>query len=308
MTTSINRRDTLSAIGTTLLFSLAPRASYAEDGHLSADYLKRRREEMEPSLVFSESLFKRLPGIGLYWLVPPGSLLLDKVVASWTYVFGTEFGFRTATHHSSLSTPQAIQLARRFPDAVCDPTQPFYTYRTPHPVKQKTIVLGLASRPTGVTVGMYRGQVPAHIIHRDFPIDPKTHRVLAQRLTGPNCRDRFALYAAYSRASDEIRRMSIVLYSRDWRLLGRQNTEIPEDSGWCDGCAVPRFDYGLEYAFGTFNMLSLSDFPFPLLLANTSTIEGRALTLSTFDENHLFVSYPIYHQVVGCPSFEPLAQ
>jgi len=289
------------------LIGLSARRSYADDDYLSSDYKQKRRDEADPSELFGDDLAARIPGLGLCWLVPPNTLLLDQQVASWTYILETEFRFRKATYSRPLSGAEATRLARSFPDVVCDPSQQYYAYRTPHPVHHKTIVLGMPTQPPNITVGMHRGSVPVHIVSRDFQVS-KVHRVRAQQLTSPSGQHRFVQYAAYNRSPDEIRRMSVVLYSRDWSVLARQDTEIPPDSGWCDGCAVPTYAYGLEYAFGTFNMLSLRDFPFPLLLANTSTIESRSLTLSSFREDRKLVSCPMSQFVTGCPSFHALMQ
>ena len=68
----------------------------------------------------------------------------------------------------------------------------------------------------------------------------------------------------------------------------------------CDGCGTPTITDSFGTVFDVIQVLHLPGFPHPVLLLNTSTVEGRALSLTTFDDAGVYRSYRLYEYVVNC--------
>jgi len=68
----------------------------------------------------------------------------------------------------------------------------------------------------------------------------------------------------------------------------------------CDGCGDPVYDEGLRRLYDVQNAFALPGFPYPVLLLDTSTVEGRALSIVTFSQDGAYAEYRIYEYVVSC--------
>jgi len=68
----------------------------------------------------------------------------------------------------------------------------------------------------------------------------------------------------------------------------------------CDGCTVPTYEEGVAVLYRPVNMFVLPGLPYPTLLLDTSTYEGRALSLVTFTPGGRLAEYRIYEYVVNC--------
>ena len=72
------------------------------------------------------------------------------------------------------------------------------------------------------------------------------------------------------------------------------------DDPLCADCATPTYDDSLRGLFSVLNGFSLPGFRYPVLLRNTGTIEGRAISLVTFDEAGEYQEQREYEYVVTC--------
>jgi hypothetical protein len=310
MTAACNRRDALGLLSLPALWALWPTSASAQaddvSDFLSPDYAQRERTRREASDVLSVDLENLLPGLELGWLVPPNLFVSTEKRAKWEYIYPLEFGFRTAAFSRSLPAKDVERMALSYPDALCDPGQEWFAYRAPNAVRIHTKVFALPARPAKATLGMYRGAVPPAVVARDFQATTEALDIRSLGLLSAKKSHRYAEYAGYDNATGEVRRISIVLYDKDWKLIARQDDEFAEGETWCVDCRTPTLSDGLHLVFGTFNMMALPDYPYPLLLSDRSSVETRTLTLSTFLGDGRFARAGRYQIFSGCPSLEAL--
>jgi hypothetical protein len=108
----------------------------------------------------------------------------------------------------------------------------------------------------------------------------------------------YSLAALYDGPKKEVSRRGLFLHAGDGRILGARVEDIRGE--WCDGCTVPTFDEGLERVFVVENMLTAPQFAYPLIMLDTSTMEGRSITLATFSPEGRYSRRLFYEYVVGC--------
>jgi hypothetical protein len=305
-----SRRDAFRLLTLPAMWALWPKSAAALDDttsdFVSPEYAERRRLRDDASERLSVEIENLLPERDLGWIVPPNLFVSTEKRSKWEYIYPLEFGFRTAPFSRQLETKEAERIARQYPDAVCDPTQEWFAYRAANAVRTKTQVFAVPDHPANVRVGMYRGPVPPVVVARDFQATQGTLVVRSLGFLNAAKTHRFAQYAGYDKISGEIRRMTVVLYEKDWTLIARHDDEFAEGDTWCDGCRAPRLSDGLDFVFGTFNMIAVQEFPFPLLLSNRSSIESRVITLTTFLEDGRHARDFVGGNVIGCPSFAAL--
>ena len=89
------------------------------------------------------------------------------------------------------------------------------------------------------------------------------------------------------------------LHDKDGKILAHELfTDLAD--GLCDSCAVPRFEDGMSYQYRMMNMFELSGFPYPVLLLDTSTVEGRAISFRTFMPDEHAAELRDYEYVFLC--------
>jgi hypothetical protein len=118
-------------------------------------------------------------------------------------------------------------------------------------------------------------------------------------LAGNDRRNVYAFVAIYDRRDRQLFNKGMFLFSGG-KLVGR-HIEGPAD---CDGCSDAPYGEPLEGAYPVLNLYSFSDFAYPVLLLDTSTTEGQALSLVTFDPEQRFAEYRVYEYVVNCGATE----
>jgi hypothetical protein len=94
-------------------------------------------------------------------------------------------------------------------------------------------------------------------------------------------------------------REALILHGRDGSLVAY---EVVDHAGaeLCDGCELPIYKHDLGFAYNVENVFRLHGFAYPVLLLDTSTVEGRALSLVTFTPDRLVSEFRIYEYVVNC--------
>jgi len=106
----------------------------------------------------------------------------------------------------------------------------------------------------------------------------------------------YSFHRLYDPTSGELRQEAIVLHDKNHGVLAHDLRTL--DGPPCDGCGIPRYVDG-----GGYYLLNLFEFPgfsYPVLLLNTSTVEGRALSLKTFTPARKFAEFRMYEYVVHC--------
>ncbi len=110
----------------------------------------------------------------------------------------------------------------------------------------------------------------------------------------------YSLNKLYKPATGLLSEEAIVLHGRNGQILAHElHTEL--DAGQpCDGCGIPRYAYPGSGLYNPLNMFELTGFAYPLLLLDTSTFEGRALTLLTFTPDGMATDFRVYEYVINC--------
>jgi hypothetical protein len=111
----------------------------------------------------------------------------------------------------------------------------------------------------------------------------------------------FSFHTAYD-SSGTLVRAGMFLHDRDGRILGREVETVSEETV-CADCAVPSFQdaIGIAHRYRVLNAFELPGFRYPVLLLDTSTLEGRALSLVSFSPVGVASEFRIYEYVVNCP-------
>ncbi|MEE8200318.1 MAG: hypothetical protein V3R29_04035, partial [Candidatus Acidoferrales bacterium] len=84
----------------------------------------------------------------------------------------------------------------------------------------------------------------------------------------------------------------------DGQVLARTSKEA--SGPLCDGCPIWTYEDSLEWDFTPLNLFVFEPFPFPVLMLDTSTVEGRAITFVTFTPSGGYEEYRLYEYVVNC--------
>lgn len=107
----------------------------------------------------------------------------------------------------------------------------------------------------------------------------------------------YTIDAVYD-TSGAILRDALVLFDSLGTVVG---ANVKADTGeTCDGCGAITFGDGYGRLYDVLNAFVIPGFPYPVLFLDTSTVEGRALSLATFDTKGRYGSYRTYEYVVTC--------
>jgi hypothetical protein len=108
----------------------------------------------------------------------------------------------------------------------------------------------------------------------------------------------FSFVALYQGSNQEVSRYGVFLHSKDGHVVASDVNDV--NGEWCVDCAVPTFGDGIDAIFLVENVYSSPPFKYPLLLLDTSTVEGRSLTLATFSPSGKYSAHLFYEYVIGC--------
>lgn len=108
----------------------------------------------------------------------------------------------------------------------------------------------------------------------------------------------YSVHAVYDSSTKDLVKSVFILHDADGRIVGSEVTEAAAFE--CDGCGIPTLDEGLQRLYAVLNGFRFTMFPYPLLLLDTGTVEGRALSLVTFAPSGTYAEYRIYEYVVTC--------
>jgi hypothetical protein len=109
----------------------------------------------------------------------------------------------------------------------------------------------------------------------------------------------YSLHRRYDAVSGVLRQEALALHDRVGRLIAHQVVTLREGE-LCDGCALPDLTEGTSFRYRVRNVFELPGFPYPLLLLDTSSVEGRALSLETFTDTGRHAEFRLAEYVVTC--------
>lgn len=108
----------------------------------------------------------------------------------------------------------------------------------------------------------------------------------------------YSLAALYSPAKKQVTRIGMFLHVPDGKIVAAHVEDIRGD--WCDGCAMPAFADGIGRIYEVENMFTAPAFAYPVLMLDSSTVEGRSISLVTFTPSREYSRHLFYEYVVGC--------
>ena len=107
----------------------------------------------------------------------------------------------------------------------------------------------------------------------------------------------FTFAALYDGTKREMSKSGIFLQRQDGTTVGAAISSVSEETA-CDGCRVPTYKEPLQTP--VMNLFTASAFAYPLLMLDSSTVEGRAISLTTFTDKGQLADYRMYEYVVNC--------
>jgi len=110
----------------------------------------------------------------------------------------------------------------------------------------------------------------------------------------------FTFAALYDGTKQGMSKSGIFLQRLDGTIVGAELSEISAvfEQTACDGCRVPTYKEPLQGH--VMNLFRASAFAYPVLMLDTSTAEGRAISLTTFTDKGQLADYRMYEYVVTC--------
>jgi hypothetical protein len=168
------------------------------------------------------------------------------------------------------------------------------------------------SSRTLYTTSKYKGQSRSGLVSTPLtPLDlTNLNRLLGWPDTGTLRRDEaigvrpgsafYSIHKLYKPDTGLLSEEAIVLHGANGKILGHKIVRGIDQGQSCDGCGIANYRYSWRANYIPLNMFELSGFAYPLVLLDTSTVEGQALTLFTFTPQAKPASFRIYEYVVHC--------
>jgi len=110
----------------------------------------------------------------------------------------------------------------------------------------------------------------------------------------------YSFHKLYNVKTGLLSQEAIVLHRNGGVIVAHELTRDLDSGQPCDGCGIPRYTYAASGLYRPLNMFELPGFAYPVLLLDTSTVEGRALSLLTFTPDAKATQFRVYEYVVNC--------
>ncbi len=110
----------------------------------------------------------------------------------------------------------------------------------------------------------------------------------------------YSLHKLYSPTTGLLRQEAIILHGRSGQLIALELKRGLDSAAMCDGCWHPTYFESRFEHYRPLNLFELPGFPYPVLLLDTSSVEGRALSLVTFTPTGMKAEFRVYEYVVNC--------
>lgn len=239
------------------------------------------------------------------WLVPPNFVLAPKKFPR-IYVYSTFQDLQQAEFLGVVGKKELLEIRKKHMVA-CDildqtnyslyykyqlssgsveeATRAFYTSKTlsllPRgPFKKTTLSQPVFKEVLALISGEKVGFLHKHLV-----------------VTNQRSRYFYSFHRLYDPDTRQLFKEGLFLHGPDRELVAQEIRDVTET---CADCAWLSYDDHLEIGFYFMNIFAFPEFPYPVLLLNTSTAEGRAISLVTFDGEKLRREYRDYEYVVNC--------
>jgi len=272
---------------------------------LQTQQFGQQREEENKEYVYTQlhAVLGEFPKLA--WALPDGMVAAESLYPQIAVYSGSPT-VEVAKLQQKLSPAETLKFAdtnRIACDAhLAQNPQAFSLYSSATKTREHNPqVLFTSKAPVGMSVGFRRGplddQLGAEVWKRMKPESPKQLRksfVIGQEGTSYL----YSFAALYYGPNQEVSRYGVFLHSDGGQIVASQITD--PNGEWCDGCAVPTFRDGIDQVFLVVNLFALRGFKYPVLILDTSTVEGRSLTIATFSPEGKYSSHLFYEYTVGC--------
>jgi len=245
-----------------------------------------------------QSVFGESPQMG--WFLAPHFIAAEKHAR--LYIYSTDSLITEGVYQRTLS-PREHELLAHDHHLACDTKGALAEYR-----------LGSTPDPR-IERAFYTSKPPAGVIHAGLRLrSPTTNelRGVKSRLVVPQAsvlyRDTvlavtsvkafYSVDAAYDSATHGLLRSALILHDSTGRVVAHRLEDSKAFE--CDGCGAPTYEEGLKRLYTVMNVFHVPGFAYPLLLLDTGTVEGRALSFVTFTPRGVYSEYRIYEYVVTC--------
>jgi hypothetical protein len=259
------------------------------------------KSEYIPS-VFQDSIHESLK---LAWVLPGGTVVAG-VQSPKIVIYSLSSRLENAKRRVTLTTRDSLQFAAKN-DVACDSRlsekpQRLTLYDSAQNTGQKNHqVLCTTKEMPGLQAG-YTSSKPEDSVAKEVwsrmqpksPQQPRSSTTIRRDGTPYS----YLLVALYDGPQNEVSRAGIFLLEGKGHIIAAKIYDI--NGAWCDGCAVPTSDEGIASVYSVVNMFTAPQFPYPLLMLDTSTVEGRSITLATFTPEKKYSDYLLYEYTVGC--------
>ena len=110
----------------------------------------------------------------------------------------------------------------------------------------------------------------------------------------------YSLHKLYSSTTGLLRQEAIILHGRNGQIIGLDLKRNLDTEPFCADCSNPTYGDGNIGLYRPLNMFELPGFSYPLMLLDSGTFEGRALSLLTFTPSGKLDQFRVYEYVVNC--------
>lgn len=246
----------------------------------------------------------------LAWVVPPHRLLAEErraTARTWS-----RRGVQSWTYRATLPVERARELRHQY-HVACESEDSLYEYTAEgRSLEYAERVLLVDSAGAEVRAGLVSIPAESWWMSSALAVLLAGRPAAAHRDTAFSAAagtEFYSIHGAYDTSANADAEMGTngekYLVSRVLQLHEPGGTVIAShfrevDIPECDGCGVPTITDHIATVFSILQILQIPSFPHPVLLLNTSTVEGRALSLVTFDDAGEYRSYRLYEYVVNC--------
>jgi hypothetical protein len=110
----------------------------------------------------------------------------------------------------------------------------------------------------------------------------------------------YSFHKLYSSTTGLLRQEAVVLHGRRGQIIALDLKRNLDTAQYCDSCATPSYAYSNRGTHMPLNLFEVSGFPYPLVLLDTGTFEGRARSLLTFTPTGKVAEFREYEYVMNC--------
>ena len=263
------------------------------------------QDETDRASFYIDSQFQA--GVGQYprlgWFLPDGTVAAQHV--SQDIVLFSRWERTQAAHLKSQLTPEQIAGLRKDDHVACDvadkgeqPAMSIYTTLA-HPSGLNPQVLTTSNRFPDMQAGFEQAPLKGRAeneVWKAMEAAKEPRRGILIRRQGGSFE--YALAALYGGPQQEVTRRGLFLLAEDGKFIAAHVENIRGE--WCEGCVTPKYEDGMERVYDVENLFTAPSFAYPLLMLDSSTMEGRSITLVTFTPSREYSRHLFYEYVVGC--------